>query len=46
MRAPKILLEGDRRLAAFGAAAENSGAAAQVVGWREWVGLPGLALPA
>lgn len=44
MAIPKILLNGDRRLAAFPLEPGEPGSAPVVVGWREWAGLPGLGI--
>lgn len=44
MPLPKILLNGDRRLAGFPAELEPLSDAAAIVGWREWASLPGLAI--
>lgn len=44
MRLPKIILEGDERLAGLGTAPSALLAEVPVVGWREWAGLPGLGI--
>lgn len=44
MLAPKILLDGDSRLAAFPEYSNGIEGGRLVVGWREWAGLPGLGI--
>ena len=44
MAIPKILLNGDRRLTAFPLEPGEPEEEPVVVGWREWAGLPGLAI--